>query len=138
MSRPSHDDSSLEKQKQRLEEITLWLNENMPKAFYDEIPLEDRLLMASELLTFEWQEHWVQIQCGHMAYCLSLNTCDAEIVTLNKFKDHEIRDYRSFVSTAKLTPLGINARLRIVSIHFLEADYTEMYEPLDKESKENL
>lgn len=99
-----------------------WLGENMPQAFYEEISDQERELMAGALASFKWQEGFLTLESSKKAYCLCLNDNSADLKVLERFKNYEIRDYRTFVSTAQLSFMQINERLRVIALQFLDAD----------------
>lgn len=103
-----------------LDGLVAWLDGNMPQAFYSQVSVQERELIAGALLSFRWQEGFATLESSARAYCLCLNQEHTDLQVLERFKDHEIRDYHTFVSTSKLTFLGYDERLRIIVLTFLE------------------
>lgn len=109
-----------------LEFCRSWLNENMPAAFYESTSEKEQELIASSLVSFKWQEGFATLESSKKAFCLCLNENSADLKVLQRFRNYEIRDYRTFVSTAKISFMGMNERLRVIILQFLDTELTDL------------
>ncbi len=107
-----------------------WLENHMPKAFLDEAHLDNRILIARNLLSFGLQDCFSQIHLKQMAILCCLDAPDADLRILTHYSHRAIRHYRAFVSNEP--PPGQKEKfLRIAFLYFRD-------EPADLSMKEKI
>lgn len=121
---------ALDYESEQFERVLHWLEEHMPKSFFEEIDQKSLILIARNLLSFTLQDFYSQIHLREMAFVLCLDTPDADLQILKKFGLHAIRYYRAFVSNCPPPFFRGSSFLRIAIIIYSDA-------PLNGEEKLN-
>ena len=99
----------------------LWLERNMPTAFFKEMLPENIMLIVHNLMGLHLQDYFSQIILPRSAIILCCNSADADLRILKNYRMHGIKVYRTFVSTQPLDIKDSTERLRIGIIYFTEA-----------------
>ncbi len=131
---------ALEDESQRFAEYYQWLEKNMSEVFFKEVPLEHVMLIAHNLMGLHLQDYFSPIHLKHIAIVLSLDSVDADINVLKRYRRYGIKHYRHYTSLKPL-PHGGNTRLRVTTLYFTEAvETTGVPLPVDEihELKEHL
>ncbi|MBN4066616.1 NAD-glutamate dehydrogenase [Simkania negevensis] len=111
-----------------------WLEKAMPAAFFEEVNEEELLLIVHALMGFEPLEFFAAIKQRRKAAVLCLDTPDADVRILNKFRAAGIKNYLSYVSSIPLPNQAVDSCLRIGMIYFTEAVET-VDKPFSKEAE---
>jgi glutamate dehydrogenase len=93
-----------------------WLEDHMPPSFHEEIDTKTRILIARNLLSFQLQNRFSQIQLKQKALVMCMDAPDADLKILQRFSDQAIRYYRAFVSNEP-PPGEKKGTLRIAILH---------------------
>jgi glutamate dehydrogenase len=137
---PSKQNSSLNKATQEEAELFkkwyLWLQNNMPSHFFNEVSNEHIMLIVHNLMGLHLQDYFSQINLKSAAVVLCLDGPKADLRILKSYSEFGIKNYFCFVSKNPINDeLGIP--LRIALIYFTEALET-VETPLSIERKEEL
>lgn len=111
-----------------------WLEEHMPPHFHEEIDTKTRILIARNLLSFQIQNYFCQIQVEQTVFILCIDAPDADLKILKRFATQAIRYYRTFISNEP-PPGEKKGHLRIAILHLRDPHPPEK---LTTEQKENL
>jgi glutamate dehydrogenase len=84
------------KESHKCEECYVWLEQNMPPKFFEEVSEEDILLVAHSLMGFDLQEYFAHIHLKDSAIAICLDSLDADLRILKHYQQHGIKDYRTF------------------------------------------
>lgn len=135
----NHTDFSktVKEESQKFQECYLWLEQQMPPVFYEEVSREHLIVIAHNLMGFHLQEYFVNIHLGNIALTLCQDSPDADLRILKNYSQFGIKNYRSFVSKTPPPVPGMTTNLRIGTIHFTEAVETHN-SPYPPEAKEQL
>jgi glutamate dehydrogenase len=106
---------------ERFQGYYLWLENNMPTLFFEEVNLENRMLITHSLMGFNLQDYFSTINRRNAAIALILDSPDADLRVLRHFTSYGIKNYQSYVSKEPAPFPGITAPLRIATIDFTEA-----------------
>ncbi len=104
------------------ESFYLWLQKQMPPAFFEEIGEANLLLVTHNLMSFHLQEYFSVIHLKDSAIVLCLDSLDADLAILQTFSLYGIRYYRTFVSKEPPPFPGVKERLRIGLLLFTEGN----------------
>ncbi|MCB1115998.1 MAG: NAD-glutamate dehydrogenase, partial [Chlamydiia bacterium] len=123
MKRPGkRDNLSKEKavqfESKQFEEYYVWLQENMPDGFFEEIEPEQYMLIAHYLMGFSLLDYYCQIQLKNEAFVLILDSPDVDMKILKNFNLFGIKNYHTFISDKPPPFPGIKQRLIIARILF--------------------
>jgi len=126
------------KESRKCEECYMWLEQNMPPKFFEEVSQEDILLVAHSLMGLDLQEYFAHVHLKDSAIVLCLDSTDADLRILKRFQAHGIKDYRTFVSKNPPPFPKIKTHLRIAFIYFTTSPEVEETEKIlsAKEKKE--
>ncbi len=134
-----HLTAAVQKESVKCEQCYLWLEQHMPPSFFEEVPKDDILLIAHNLMGFDLQDYFGHIHLKHSAIVLCLDSEDADLKILRHYQNHGIKNYRAFVSNESPPFPRIKTNLRIAIIHFTMApELEEMEEVLDEGMKKEL
>lgn len=128
---------ALKKESHKFEMSFRWLEKSMPAEFFEEVDLEQVILIAHNMISFELQNHFTTINLENAAIVLCLNSPDADLRILENYSMHGIRNYRAYLSTNLFPNAKIPAPLRVAVIDFIEKR-PDSEAPYPKEEKENL
>lgn len=119
------------------ERFYVWLEEAMPKTFFNEVSFEWISLIVHSLMGFKVQDFFSQIHVKNGAIALVLDSQDADVRILESYSLYGIKNYTTYVSKKVLPFKEINAFLRIATIHFTEPHLNEDLS-LDADKKREL
>lgn len=112
---------ALHKETEKFKKSYLWLENNMPPSFFEEVTHENIILIVHNLIGFDLQEYFTTIHLKRAAVVLCLDSADADLKILKDYEMYGIKNYQAYVSTAPPPFPGIKANLRIAQIFFTEA-----------------
>lgn len=122
---------AIKDESQKFEIFYRWIEDHMPPAFFEEVDAEKLRLITHSLMEFPLQDYFSHINIGNQAFCLCLDSPHADLHILNQYQMRRIKNYRSFVSNAKIPSPKISVPLRIAIIGFSEyAAEIKVTEPL--------
>lgn len=128
--------NEIQKQSKRFEDYYLWLEKNMPRSFFQEVPAEWIPLIVHALMGFKVQDYFVEIHLKNAAVSLCIDTPDADVLILQNYANYGINSYTTYVSRDSLSFEEIQGYVRIATLNFTEAIESEQ-EPLSiNQSKE--
>lgn len=128
---------ALTKEGKHFEAFYLWLEEHMPKGFFEEMDAELLSLVVHGLMTLDLNDYFSNIHLKNSAFILCLDHPDADLKILKIYRGYTIKNYRCFISNQPPPFSGSKTPLRIVRISFSEFTEDLKEEPL-KKSKELL
>ena len=138
----SHEElmSAILNESRQFQDFYLWLEKYMPPAFFEMVSQQDLMLIAHNLMAFHMQDYFVHINLRDKALVMCLDSPEADLRILERYRMYGIKNYRAFVSKDVPPIEGISAPLRISVIHFITLFKKEKsQEPaLPKEKKEKL
>lgn len=115
--------TAIQRESKRFEEHYLWIEKHMPAGFFKEVDQESILLIVYSLMGFNLNDYFSHIHLKGMAFTLCLDSPDADLKVLRRYRGYGIKNYRSFVSNEPPPFPGLKARLRIARIQF--SDFVE-------------
>lgn len=118
------------------ERVFTWLETHLPPNFLEETDLPTRIVLARNLMNFEWQDRYIQIHLKHRAFVLCMDAPEMDLKILQNYGDYAIRYYRTYISNAP-PPGEVTGALRIAILHLREMP-TEKVERLKSEQKNEL
>lgn len=127
---------AIEHESQKFEECYLWLENSMPKLFFDEVSQDNLMLITHNLMGFDLQDYYSTINLKRAVIVMCLDSADADLRILSNYASYGIKNYLTFVSKTPPPNSLNNANLRIAVIYFTEED--ETFEPFKFEAKEEL
>jgi glutamate dehydrogenase len=120
----------------KFQEYYLWLEKAMPRVFFEEVSRENLMLITHSLMGFNLQNFFSTINRNNAAIGLCLDSPDADLRILQQFTSYGIKNYQAYVSKEPVPFPGVDARLRIATIGFIEA--SDIEGNLPEESKNSL
>jgi glutamate dehydrogenase len=119
------------RESKKFEQNYLWVEAHLPPSFFEDADSETVVLVAHTLMDFDAQDYFSHIHLKNKAIALCLDSVDADLQILKRYRDRGIKNYRTFVSNAPPPFLGISSNLRVAVIYFTEVQ-EEKQEPSDK------
>lgn len=129
---------AIQKESQKFQEYYLWIEEHMPPSFFEEIERENILLIAHSLMGFELQDHFSLINLKHSAIVLCLDSPEADLRILEKFRMYGIKNYRTFISNEPPPHARMSNPLRIATLSFTEYKKTEREKSIDTRKQKEI
>lgn len=127
------------KESHKCEECYVWLEQNMPPKFFEEVSEEDILLVAHSLMGFDLQEYFAHIHLKDSAIAICLDSLDADLRILKHYQQHGIKDYRTFVSKGPPPFPGVKIPIVIAFIFYTTSPEVEKTEKiLDAKEKQEI
>ncbi len=114
-------EEAVKREGEKFREYYLWLEKAMPHVFFEEVSLENLMLITHSLMRFDLQEYFLMINRKNAAIGLCLDSPDADLRLLEHLTDYGIKNYQAYVSTLPLPFPGMTSLLRIAMIDFTEA-----------------
>lgn len=128
---------SVNRESEKFQQFFLWLEKAMPPYFFEELPQDEVLLVAHNLMGFDLQQYFSTINLPKAAIVLCLDSDDADVRVLKNYRHYGIKNYRAYVSR-ELPPFpGVTQNLRVATIYFTETEETTQI-AFSEESKEGL
>lgn len=124
-------------EEEKFQEYYLWLERAMPRVFFEEIDIENLILITHSLMGFNLQNYFSTINRKNAAIGLCLDSPDADLRILSPFTSYGIKNYQAYVSKEPVPFPGIHSHLRIATMEFTEAVETSE-KNLSPQAKENL
>jgi glutamate dehydrogenase len=118
---------AIQLESEKFQEYYLWLEQAMPKVFFEEISQESLTLITHSLIGFHLQNYFCTINLKSAAIVICLDSPDADLRILHGYSLYGIKNYQAYVSKTAAPFPGIQAPLRIATI-----DFTEALESADK------
>ena len=112
---------AITRESEQFQQYFLWLEKAMPSYFFDELPLDEVLLIAHSLMGFALQQFYSTINLPRAAIVLCLDSDDADVKVLRNYRHYGIKNYRAYISQEPPPYPGVTGKLRIATIHFTEA-----------------
>lgn len=106
---------------EKFQEYYLWLEQAMPRLFFEEVNRENLMLITHSLMGFDLQGFFTIINRQNSAIAICLDSPDADLRVLHPFTNYGIKNYQAYVSKIPAPFPGIQAHLRIIAINFTEA-----------------
>ncbi|NGX60749.1 MAG: NAD-specific glutamate dehydrogenase [Chlamydiae bacterium] len=119
------------------EEVYLWLEDAMPKVFFQEVSKEWISLIVHTLMGFQKQDYFAEIHLKNAAISLCVDSPKADVEILKSYPLFGIKNYTTYISRLPLPYKEISGYLRIATIYFTEA-IKKVEEPLSIETREEL
>lgn len=117
---------AIQLESEKFQEYYLWLEEEMPSAFFEEISPDSLSLITHSLIGFDLQNYFCTINLKSAAIVMCLDSPDADLQILHDYALYGIKNYQTYVSKSPAPFAGIQAPLRIATI-----DFTEAIEPIE-------
>src|SRR5579863_9694718 len=108
------------RESKKFEQNYVWVEEHLPPSFFEDADSETVILVAHSLMDFDVQDYFSHIHLKNKAIALCLDSVDADLQILKRYRDRGIKNYRTFVSNAPPPFMGISANLRVAVIYFTE------------------
>lgn len=118
---------AIQLESQKFQECYLWLEQNMPEPFFQDVSADKILLITHNLMSLPLQENFAAIHLKHAALVLCLESPEADIQILRNYTHYGIKSYRTYISKAPPPFPDIHQKLRIAVLYF-----TEMVETIEK------
>lgn len=128
---------AIQSETNKFQEYYIWLEQSMPKAFFDEVNKENIMLIVHNLMGFHLQEYFSTIHLKNSEIVLCLDVPDVDLRILKNYAMYGIKNYQAYISKTPPPFPGISSNLRIATIFFTEAIDT-VEKPFSSESKEEL
>jgi glutamate dehydrogenase len=111
---------AIEREAARFQETYEWLEANMSERFWNEVPKEFVMLIVHNLMSFHLQDYFSRIRVKESAIVLSLDSPDADIKVLSRFRRWGIKHLRHYTSRQPLPNGADGQRLRVTVMYFTE------------------
>lgn len=121
----------------KFEDYYSWLENNMPRSFFEDVSQENSMLIAHNLMGFHLQEYLSSIHLKRQAIVLCLDSADADLRILDNYAMYGIKNYQCYISRSPPPFSGVQSNLRVAVIYFTETEET-VDEPFPTESQEKL
>ncbi|MEC7838840.1 MAG: NAD-glutamate dehydrogenase domain-containing protein [Chlamydiota bacterium] len=141
-----HLDSTIEKENIKFRECYLWLQENMPPLFFEEVSQENIILIVHNLMGLHLEEYFSTIHLKNAGIITCLDSADADLRVLKRYTRYGIKNYQAYISRGTFQNTG--CKIRISTIFFTEVidtedvprpiEQIEKLRPLVKERNPNL
>lgn len=118
---------ALEREGDKFQTYFRWLDNAMPRSFFDQVGETNAMLVVHNLMEFEAQGHFAAIQLRRMAIVLCLDAPDADLQVLKNYSTHGIESYQAYVSKTAPPFLRMSRHLRVVVLHFFTEGEREVY-----------
>ena len=128
--------SEIEKESRSFDQFFRWLEESMPKPFFDDVPQEWLALIVHSLMGFRVQDYFSEIHLKNAAIALCVDVPDADLRILENYPFYGIKNYTTYISTKPLPFPEEQGKLRIAIINFTEAFETSKQPLSDEEQSE--
>lgn len=115
----------------------LWLEEAMPSYFFEDMPLDEVLLVAHNLMGFDQQDYFSTINLPTGAIVLCLDSDEAGVQILRNYRDYGIKNYRAYRSLQPPPFPHIQQNLRVATIYFTEVTESQVV-PFEDAAKQEL
>lgn len=112
---------AIKHQSQQFEDIYLWMEKAMPRAFFEEVSQEYLTLIVLNLIDLHLKDFFTTINLKRFAVTLCLDSPDADLRILEAYANYGIKNYQAYVSSSPLPFLSATQPLRIGTIFFTEA-----------------
>lgn len=116
---------AVELEGQKFREFYVWLEKYMPHSFFEEMDLDNVILVAHNLMAFDLQDHFSTMNLKKKAVVMCLDSPDADVRILENYRNFGIKNYRTFVSSIPPPIIGVSECIRIAAIHFTEVEEHE-------------
>ncbi len=107
---------AIERESEEFKKYYLWLEENMPSSFFEEMGEERLILVTHNLMSLHLQDNFSQINFRQGSVVLCPDGLGADIAILKHYEMYGIHYYRSFTSK---TPLLRDAKKRLLKVTYL-------------------
>lgn len=101
----------------------LWVEKHMPPSFFEEVDSASIVSIVHSLMSFNLNNFSSNIHLKNSAFTLCLDSPDADLKILKRYRGYAIKSYRSFVSNEPPPFSKVKAPLRIARILF--SDHVE-------------
>lgn len=128
-------EEAIQKEGEKFQDYYQWLEQTMPRAFFEEVSHENLMLITHSLIGFELQDYFSIINRKNAAIVLCIDTPDADLRILRQFSSYGIKNYEAHVSKEPLLFSTTQQHLRIASIEFTEA-IEKNEKPISPETKQ--
>ena len=129
---PAELNQAISLESQEFEKAYRWLEEHLPPRFLEEVPPNERILIARNLLSFKLQDCFSQIHLKDRILILCKDAPDADLHIFKKYTQFAIRYYRTFVSNQPLPGNGTKLRISLLLFREPTNDAAEKLEPTRK------
>ena len=83
-----------------------WLNENMPESYKTELTDDEKDIVSHTLVYSERYEEYIHLNFKESALVIGLDRADIDEAIFKHYNSRGIREYRKYVSKAKLPNIG--------------------------------
>ncbi|MDP1879462.1 MAG: NAD-glutamate dehydrogenase [Parachlamydiaceae bacterium] len=112
---------AVETEGEKFQKYYIWLENSMPRAFFEEVSRENLLLITQSLMGFDLQDYFSTINRKNAVIAMCLDSPDADLRILRHYAGYGIKNYQAHVSREPAPFPGIVEHLRIATIEFTEA-----------------
>lgn len=112
---------ALQQESEKFQESYRWLEESMPSIFFKEMSPENLMLITHNLMSFPHQDYFSTLHLKDGAIVLCKDVPDADLKILEHYSTYGIKNYQAYISRTKLPFPGVNEKLRVVNLIFLES-----------------
>ncbi|MEX1012650.1 MAG: NAD-glutamate dehydrogenase domain-containing protein [Waddliaceae bacterium] len=128
---------AIQQESEKFKEYYAWIEQAMPDLFFEEVKLENIMLITHSLMGFNLQDYFTTINMRTSAIVMCLDSADADLRILKGYAMYGIKNYRAYISKSPPPFPGVSAKLRVAQIFFTEA-IESAKEPLPQELTKEL
>lgn len=121
--------NAISKESEQFREYYIWLENHMPKPFFEEFEQMHLMTIVHNMLGLELQENFNITHFKGCSIVLCLDHPDADLMVLSNFKNYGIENLRTYTSDIPL-PFS-SSKLRITIVRFTDLDEND-----DRSNKE--
>lgn len=110
---------------QQFEVFYVWLKRHMPPAFFEEFEPTQLMTIAHNLMGFNLQGNFIQINFKTCSIVLCIDSPDADLRILKNFAYYGIKSYQTFISDEPPPLEGCTGKLRIAILFFTQLSEEE-------------
>ncbi len=135
---PEQMKEAIKEERERFERFYLWLENSMPRVFFQEVGKEWISLIVHSLMGFEEQDLFSEIHLKNGAISLCVDSPEADVKILESYPMFGIKNYTTYVSREPVPFSSVKGNLRIATIYFTEVLVGAVEIPLSSEIRSEL
>ncbi len=121
--------TALQHESDKFKEYFLWIRDNMPEVFFEEITQAQLMLIVHNLMEFDSQGYYSSIHLKNMALVMGLEEPEADLKVLKNYSIYGIESYQTYLSQTPPPFLKTERNLRLVVIHLFSDSPTMLQRP---------
>lgn len=110
--------AAIQSESLKFQEFYLWLEKEMPEAFFEQVSSDDLMIIAHNLMSFDLQGYFSSMVISRRAFVMVPESPNADLQILEHYQMYGIKNYRAFVSATPPPVKGIKTPIRVAVIHF--------------------